>query len=123
MKDVREAAAGSDEVSCHASTKGMEAAVGWKITCSKGVFEEGDELGLVEGPDRLPRLIEVDLVAKGMVKAEEVDASFARALPRDDGTVGMAFALAQVDADSADGGLEDDVAVPSDGGRVKVSLA
>ena len=122
MKDVREAAAGGDEVSSHAPTKCMKSAIRRQLARCQSGLEEGDELGLVELPDGLARLAEVDLMLEGVIEAEEVHALATRALTGDDRTVGMALAFAKVDASSADGVLEDDVAVPSDGGGVQVRL-
>ena len=91
----------------------MKAAVNWEVARRQRCFEELDELGLVEGPDRLTRLVEVDLVLDGVVEAEEVRAVLARAMTRDGGSIGMTFAFAKMNCDAPGGPVERDVAVPS----------
>ena len=109
MQYVRDGAARCYQVSGHAPTEGMKIRIRRKVAGCQGFSEERDELGLVEAPDGLSRLAEVNLRLEGVIEAEEVPVLDARALASDGVAVWMALAIAKVNTDLVGGRLEDNM--------------
>ena len=101
----------------------MKSRIRRKVACSQSSLEEGDELGEVEVPDGLTRLIPVDLIPDGVVEAEEVRLVLAGAMTSDGCPVWMAFPLPEVDGHAAIRGVKADVAVPGHGCWIKMFSA
>ena len=101
----------------------MKSRIRWKVARSQSSLEEGDELGEVEVPDGLTRLIPVDLILDGVVEAEEVRLVLAGAMTSDGSPFWMAFPLPEVDGHATIRGVEADVAVPGHGCWIKMFSA